>query len=69
MTITDHTICQTVHRMNIKSRKSLRVNKRCAKPEECTQDMIGCKAVSATEVVSYTCKVTLLPCLNRAKII
>ena len=39
----DFSVCQTIHRINIRSGGSIMVNKRCALPSECTVNMIGCQ--------------------------
>jgi len=38
---TNHTVCQTLHRVDTQ-RRSILVHKSCAKVDECTQDHVGC---------------------------
>ena len=38
-----YTVCETVHRFHQHSGRSVFVEKRCAKPTECTTESIGCQ--------------------------
>ncbi|KAL3854036.1 hypothetical protein ACJMK2_013318 [Sinanodonta woodiana] len=38
----NHTVCKTVHRINIVTGKSLVVDKSCASPDQCNAPSVGC---------------------------
>ena len=40
--LSDYTICQTIHRINVRTGRTSLLNKRCALPSECTVDVVGC---------------------------
>ena len=40
--ISDRTVCQTFHRIDVRRQMSLMVHKRCAREDECNEEHVGC---------------------------